>query len=197
MTKGESRNTFLRHIGEATRQGQILSPHVSADWSDRHDFLVDSALHMIAAAVGIPAVWTIAPDEGQADIYGRTCPLPGDFISPGEASRACSGSCMPFDDYTLTPDSIRLPAGVDGPIVIRYFRLPAALPADADDDTPIDLPDRAAHLLPLRCAAMALQAEDPARSAYLMDLYLHEAAQVGGYGFFSEAAMQARYRMEV
>lgn len=196
MTKGESRAIFLRYIGEVCSREQVPSAHANGSWGDRHDHLLDASLRAVAAAVGLPSVWRVGPGEGVAEGAYRACALPGDFLALLGVARLHGQGGTPCADYVLLPDELRLCGQAEDRFEISYLRLAEGLPFDAPDDTSIELPERAAHLLPLHCAAMALQAEDPARAAYLMDVYLHGLGDVGRPGL-PLAAVASSYRMEV
>lgn len=58
-TKGEIRSIFLRYLDEATKKGVDLPSTKNADYRDKFDYFLDSALKYITTIIKIPEVFTV------------------------------------------------------------------------------------------------------------------------------------------
>lgn len=70
----------------------------------------------------------------------------------------------------LTGTELWLPSLPDRPMTVRYARAPAPLTGDREDER-VDVPMRAAHLLPLLVASYMFLEDDSDRAQYYMTLY--------------------------
>lgn len=170
MTKGESRQIFLRHVGAGSDEDP-------SKWADLHDFFIGSAVALVGSK-GLGAVFI--PSESSVKIENglKKYPLPVDFLAV-DCVWLNPGRYALCDFYSIADGSLCLPIYFNGNVEADYRRKPAPVAPDAPDSEMIDLPDDLAHLVPLRCAAMATQSTNPELSAYLMDVFAYERAFIG------------------
>lgn len=91
-----------------------------------------------------------------------------DFLRPDGVPRDASGE--PIRDATIHGGTLTLPADYTGEVRLRYRRAPLRIRSGEENER-IDVPEEAAHLLPLLTASYLWLDDEPERSEYYMTLY--------------------------
>jgi len=137
MTKGEARALYLRYLGERTVNGSVRA---DLDLNDVFNGVLDTALTFVAASFPDRVVLTVDKDA-------LTIDMPADMAY----------IIKTLDEYgnPVAYKRVAYQFVFAGPCEVVYAKRPDTIAVEAPDTTVIDLDDRYAKLIPLKCAIEA------------------------------------------
>lgn len=173
LTKGRAKELALRWLDEATLNGQAASAELTADYTDKFNYMLYDVLVYIANIFKLRGEYTVN-DSGltAAGNYYRV-EMPDDFMSFNRIIAYNDVSSAEIPDFRRESTNVYLiPKAyfTDGvTIEVIYWRFPKAVEIDTSDTSELDVVKKAEQLVPLRLAIEATAGSDEtnAISAYL------------------------------
>lgn len=173
LTKGRAKELALRWLDEATLNGQAASSELTADYTDKFDYMMYNVLVYIAAIFRLRGSFVVKPEECEKMGGFYRVQLPEDFMGFNRVivyNDTASAEIPDFrresTDVYLIPDTYF----IEGTTVeFIYWRSPKKVEIDALDTTELEVRPKAEQLVPLRLAIEATAGSDEtnAISAYL------------------------------
>ncbi len=170
MTKGEAKAAALRWLDEATVGGREADSDELADYKNRMDTLLDSAVQQLATQFPLCAVWE---SEGSSEIT-----LPEDFYELETVlSQTQQGIWCEFSGMQRVGQKTFLLEQGAGLLRFYYHRLPQHIAPDDEDSTVLDLAPGTEDLLALRLAAdVTAGTEEKSGVSTMLDARFQNAA---------------------
>lgn len=170
MTKGEAKKLALRWLDEATINGQNASVELTADLTDKFNYMLTGVLSYIAEFFKLEKQYTVTEKDGTPKGGYIRFVMPDDYKGLSRVAVYDNDGYYELEDfYPESRNIFLLPKGITGNIEFNYYAEPAAVDITADDSTVLDIVKRAEPLLPLKLAidATAGSEDTSALSAYL------------------------------
>lgn len=173
LTKGRAKELALRWLDEATLNGQAASSELTADYTDKFDYMLYNVLVYIAAIFRLRGTLIVKPNECEKVGGYYRVQLPGDFMGFNRIlvyNELTQAEIPDFrresTDVYLIPD-VYFTEGVT--VEFIYWRSPKKIEIDDLDTTELEVRPKAEQLVPLRLAIEATAGSDEtnAISAYL------------------------------
>ena len=177
MDKGQGKEIFLRWINQATASGQPADPMQYADYTDKYEFFLDSAIKFLAKFRPVKAQVTISDGDISVDtsVLGYTCiTLPADLSKINSVENLGDSVQWRLQGKNV----IVISSLVVLPIDIFYDKKPTFIAPDSDISIEFELDEDVHILIPLKTAIMATKGDDPSLSDELQIEFNQLAASI-------------------
>ena len=195
MTKKDVKDLYLRYLDYATIKGQALPERITLDFVDKFEHLINGAVQYIASILKLTGEMIIDQSSGAGDKRGDyySYDLPQSYKKPCSLIDCKTGKRLPGDYFYVSGKKIYISDRLSGDFELVYYRYPTRILPKGAETTVIDLPDNAAHLAALKCAADAVVAENSALAAYYTGLFNSQMQNILDNGYDNAANIDTVY----
>jgi hypothetical protein len=166
MNLGEAKKRALSLIAEYSVDGAIISDSENADYLNRMNRFASDAQMEISDKVGIETSYTIVQTASNDSGYNKYA-LPDDF----KQHLYVNLNDLLFTDYRIQNHQLVISKVYEGTFELFYFKNPAELDPDTDDNYEFELERHAQAPIPYYMGAMAVQDEKPSIADRLFSIY--------------------------
>lgn len=173
LTKGRAKELALRWLDEATLNGQTASSELTADYTDKFNYMLYDVLVYISAIFRLSGSYTVNTDECTEVGGYYKVKMPDDFMGFNRIMAYSSVTSTEIPDFRRYSTSTYLIPKIyfsdDITVEVVYWRMPEQIELSSSDTTVLDVVPKAEQLVPLRLAIEATAGSDEtnAISAYL------------------------------
>ena len=177
MTKDDLFALFLRYIDEATNNGQPADVAQYADYRDKFNYYLDSAVKYLAKFRPVRAALRVdanAPslDASTPGIYSVMLPIAVSCV------RTVENACGKLFWRLRGSDTLLIGADSGLPVTVYYDKLPDAVAPDAPDEAGCERDEEVQPLVALRCAILATQGDNSVTADNLQNQFNQMATAI-------------------
>lgn len=168
------RGAFTIRSAAGTERKEFDSPYFPVRTRIGADAVIEFSGDYDFSVISLTCFETLrSASIGELPLYGERNDLSlgaliPDLLTISEPLTDSCGRVIP--DVKQIGESVTLPDGYSGEVVVRYHRAPL-LPSGAYPDEPIDVPTECAELLPLLVASYIWLEDSPDTAQYYLSLY--------------------------